>query len=154
MYRIDDKKNKIPLLKDFNKLECITQLDICIDNDKAYWPQLLDYEQLYNENKKTIFILNKRNPEKLMSSFKRWKYKNISFFDRFHMYNPELFDGTEEDFIRIVNLHYDTIETFFRFRPESKFISYDIDHDTVDKLKLYINLHNVTEFPKLNVNQI
>jgi hypothetical protein len=65
----ENKKNKISLLKDFNKLECITQLDICIDVDNAYWPQLLDYEQLYNENKKAIFILNKRNPEKIMSSF-------------------------------------------------------------------------------------
>lgn len=70
---IQNNKNKNkPLLSDFTKSDCITQIDCCMSKDDVYWPQITDYEQIYNENKDAIFILNKRNPENLLSSFKRW----------------------------------------------------------------------------------
>ena len=46
-------------------------MDICINEDNCYWPKIVDYKQIINENPDAIFILNKRNPEKLLSSFKR-----------------------------------------------------------------------------------
>jgi len=60
-----------PLLNDFLNTDVITQMDVCNDENNNYWPQITDYEQLYNENPDSIFILNKREPRKLLSSFKR-----------------------------------------------------------------------------------
>ena len=60
-------------------------------NEKnCYWPQLVDYKQFYIENPDSIFILNKRNPEKLLDSFKRWNKLD----ERLYKYNPELIDET------------------------------------------------------------
>jgi len=62
----DNKINNKPLLNEFVKTDVITQMDICIDENNAYWPQITDYEQLYIENPDAVFILNKRDPESLL----------------------------------------------------------------------------------------
>ena len=74
----NNKINKLPLLTSLDKYDCITQLDVCISNEHCYWPQIVDYKQLYYENKNAVFILNKRNPIKLLSSFKRWHNSSFS----------------------------------------------------------------------------
>jgi hypothetical protein len=133
-----NKKNNKPLLNDFLETDVITQMDICLDKNNAYWPQITDYEQLYNENVDSIFILNKRDPEKLLSSFKRWNKLN----ERLINYNPELLDNnTDESFIDFVIKHYTNIETFFSKYPNSKFIVFDIENDKLEKLNKYIDLH-------------
>ena len=48
-------------------------MDVCIDKNNCYWPQIKDYKKLYKENKNNIFILNKRDPIKLLDLFKRWE---------------------------------------------------------------------------------
>lgn len=58
----------------------------------------------------TIFILNKREPTKLLSSFKKW----YNLHERLIRYKPELFNNmTDESFIYFVIKHYTNIETFF-----------------------------------------
>ena len=32
--------NNKPLLNDFSDKDVITQMDVCIDKDNAYWPQI------------------------------------------------------------------------------------------------------------------
>jgi len=39
-----------PLLNDFLNTDVITQMDVCINENNNYWPQITDYQQLYNEN--------------------------------------------------------------------------------------------------------
>lgn len=110
-------KNK-PLLSDFNKNDCITQMDVCIDENNAYWSQIIDYKQIYSENSESIFILNKRNPIKLLSSFSRWN----SYDQRLYNYNSELFNDDifkgikmDEALIKLFNIHYNNIETFLLY---------------------------------------
>lgn len=145
-------KNKInnkPLLNDFLETDVITQMDICINKQNCYWPQLVDYKQLYKENPESIFILNKRNPEKLLDSFKRWNKLD----ERLYKYNPELInDKTDAGFINFVNKFYKDVEYFFSLNPTSKFLSYDINDDKIEKLKKYIDIKGIKEFPKENVN--
>ena len=50
-------------------------MDVCLDKNTSYWPQIIDYKQLYKENPDSIFILNKRNPEKILNFTQ--KLKNI-----------------------------------------------------------------------------
>jgi len=138
-----------PLLNDFLNTDVITQMDVCINKKNAYWPQITDYEQLYNENSDSIFILNKRDPEKLLCSFKRWNAYNKRLF----MYNPELLnDMKDKTFIDFVIKHYKNIESFFLKFPSSKFIIFDIENDKLDKLNKYIDLKNITQLPHENAN--
>ena len=63
-----NKEDSLPLLTGMEDADAITQLDLCVDHTRCYWPQFLDYKQLYYENPDAVFILNKRNPEALLSS--------------------------------------------------------------------------------------
>lgn len=146
----ENKKNNKPLLNNFCETDVITQMDICIDENNAYWPQITDYERLYNENLDSIFILNKRNPEKLLSSFKRWR----KLHERLINYNPELLNNnTDKSFIEFVIKHYTDVETFFSKYPNSKFISFDIENDKLEKVSKYINLKQIKELPHVNKNK-
>lgn len=145
----NNKANNKPLLNDFLDTDVITEMNICEDENNAYWPQIIDYEQLYNENSDSIFILNKRDPEKILSSFKRW----YGYYDKLIKYSSELLDdNSDESFIKFVINHYTNIETFFSQKPNSKFITFDIENDNLEKLSKYIDLKNIKEFPHENKN--
>jgi hypothetical protein len=68
----DNKLQGKPLLGDFLETDTITQMDVCVDKSNAYWPQITDFRQLYYENPTAVFILNTRDPDKLLQSFKKW----------------------------------------------------------------------------------
>jgi hypothetical protein len=145
----NNKKSNKPLLHDFLETDVITQMDVCTNENNAYWPQLTDYKQLYYENKNTIFILNKRDPVKILNSFKSWN----NFHGRLLMYNPELLnDNSDDAFIRFVRNHYKKVEEFFKAIPQSKFISFDIEKDKLEKLNPYIDLKQITVLPQKNKN--
>jgi hypothetical protein len=142
-----NKKNNLPLLNDFCETDVITQMDVCVGTSNAYWPQIIDYEQLYNENSNAIFILNKRDPQKLLDSFKGWG----KFNKRLTTFNPELLNNnTDKSFIDFAIKHYTNIESFFQKKTKAKFISFDIEKDKLEILSKYINLKQLTELPHLN----
>ena len=60
-----------PMLEGFDKNIAITQLDFCYPS-LSFFPQITHYEQLYNENKESVFILNKRDLQETLKSFKKW----------------------------------------------------------------------------------
>jgi len=147
----DNKNNEKPLLYGLEHVDCITQMDVCMSADDCYWPQIIDYKQLYYENNNAIFILNKREPNDLLRSFKRWR----SLDQRLYQFNPELVkDKTDIGFVNFVNNHYTNVESFFSSVPNAKFIAYDLYNDNIDKLKPHINLKNQTSFPKANFYEI
>lgn len=149
MLILRNKHMQRPLLYGFNSTDVITQMDICINAYSAYWPQIVDYERLYLENKDSIFILNKRNPEKLLESFKRWNKYN----ERLVKFNPEILNKLDDkSFIEFVLKHYENIETFFSKHPDSKFISFDIERDNLEILSKYIDLKNIKTLPRENSN--
>ncbi len=134
----------------------ITQLDICHSNTKNLWPQITLYEEIYTQYKDSIFILNTRNPENILSSFKRWIYLNKSYFERFILYNYDMIkdlegNNDEEKFIKLINIHYENIRIFFK-NKNAKFIEFDIEHDNISKLSKYINLKGINKFPHSNKN--
>jgi hypothetical protein len=145
----NNKKYNRPLLCNFKQTDCITQMDICTDISNAYWPQLTDYEQLYYENSDSVFILNKRNPTKMLASFKKWSALN----ERMYAYNPEiLYNNTDNALLELYNRHYTNIETFFALHPTAKFISFDIENDSIERLGKYIDLKGIKLLPRENVN--
>ena len=145
----ENKDHKRSLLSGFEEVDCITQMDICTSTTSCYWPQLVDFKQLYEENKDAIFILNKRKPKHILSSFKRWKKMD----ERLYKYNPELIKKkTDKGFIKFVKSHYKNVERFFKSIPDAKFLTYDINKDKIDKLKKFIDIKDIQVFPKCNVN--
>ena len=147
----NNKSNNKPLLNDFLDTDVITQMDICINENNCYWPQIVDYKQILKENPGSIFILNKRNPEELLDSFKRW---GVGLHNRLYKYNPELIDDkTDKGFINFVNNFYKDIETYFTKDSNIKFISYDINNDKIEKLKKYIDIKNIKILPRININK-
>jgi len=141
--------NKFP-----NTKLCLTQMDVCISEKDNFWPQITHFKQLYSENPHSVFILNKRNINNLLSSFKKWH--NLD--KRMLQYNSELFkdiDETLTDDEKLLTLftnHYENVENFFASHPDSKFISYQIDYDTIDKLNQIIDIKNISTFPYENKN--
>jgi hypothetical protein len=145
----NNKNTNKPLLNDFLDTDVITQMDVCINKNNAYWPQITDYKQLYNENKNSVFILNKREPIRLLSSFKRWN----NLHERLIKYNPELLNNnSDKAFVEFVIKHYTNIESFFSQYPNSKFITFDIENDNLEKLQKYIDLKNIQKLPHENKN--
>ena len=128
-------------------------MNVCISKAECYWPQITDFKQIYEENKECIFILNKREPLKLLNSFKNW----FKYDERLCQYNPELinkFNGSnDEKLTKLFMKHYNDVEIFFKSRAESKFISYDIENDSIEKLSKYINLKGEKVFPHKNKNE-
>ncbi len=146
----ENKKKNLPLLSGFENIDAITQMDICISTEHCYWPQLVDFKKIYFENKDAIFILNKRNPKKILNSFKKWN----NYYERIHKYNPELIkDKTENGFITYIKNYYIEVETFFKDIPYAKFISFDIENDELSKLSKYIDLKDIKSFPHENKNK-
>ena len=150
----NNKKNKKPLLCDFLDTDVITQMDVCVGKDNCYWPQIVDYKQIINENSNSIFILNKRNPEEILSSFKRWCRDEGNLLTRLFTYNSEIITNkTDKGFIEFVIKFYLEIELYFKENQNLKFISYDINNDKVEKLKKYIDIKEISTFPKKNINK-
>lgn len=147
----NNKRNGKLLLSGFSHSDCITQMDVCIDNTHNYWPQITDYKQIVDETPNSIFILNKRDPSRLLNSFKRWNNLDHRLF----AYNPDLIsDKTDNGFVKFVENFYEEIETFFSTKPDVKFISYNIDNDNIKKLETHIDIKDISEFPRENVNPI
>ena len=147
-----NKENNRKLLEGIEDWDCITQMDVCLSNSENFWPQISDLEQLYEENKDCIFILNRRDPEKLLTSWKNWNKMD----ERLYRFNPELIqEKNDEGLLKWFVKHFDTVETFFtETNPDSKFICFDIEKDSIEKLKKYIDIKEFTTFPKKNVSVI
>lgn len=145
-----NKLNKRPLLNDFMESDVITQMDVCVNMLNSYWPQVTDYKQLREENPDSIFILNKRDPKRLLKSFKNWR----KYDERLFTYSPSLIkEKTDEGFIRFIENFYVKVEDYFSQYPNCKFLTFDIEKDGIEKLKQFIDIKDMKEFPKKNVNQ-
>ena len=145
----DNKLKNKPLLDGFTKNDCITQFDVCLSKELNFWPQIHDFKQLYYENPDSIFILNKRDPNKIFKSFKKW----FEYDKRIFKYNPRLFKTLDEKgFVDFVLNHYNDVESFFESKPKSKFISFDIENDDIKKLNKYIYTSEFKMLPRKRIN--
>ena len=146
------KRENKPLLYYFNGIDAITEMNVCIYKEYNYWPQLELYKELYEQNQDSIFILNRRDPYKLLESWKNWG----PLYTNFTTFNPDLLNKyqgtTDEKFIQMVNDHYNNILNYFKDIPDAKFIEYNIDTDTIDKLKPFIDIKDITELPHIKIN--
>jgi hypothetical protein len=134
-----------------NKPIALTQMDICLDEQNCYWPQLVDYKLLYEQYPNAIFILNMRDPDDILKSMKKWQ----NYDKRILKYNPELFKGIsgndDEKILKLIKKHYKEVIEFFYKHKKAKFIKYHIIYDKIEKLHKYIDTKNV-QFQQINKN--
>lgn len=144
--------NLLSFLPKEKKLIAMTQMDVCVDKNNCYWPQLVDYELLYNQYPDAIFILNTRNPVDILKSMKKWQ----DYDKRMFIFNPELFEGlsgsNDEKIIQLIQNHFENVTNFFNSKKNSKFIRYHIINDKIEKLNKYIDTKNL-KFPVVNANK-
>ena len=149
----DAKLNKKKLLsfikKNPKKDIAITQMDVCMNENNCYWPQIIDYELLYEQYPNAVYILNTRDPRDILNSMKKWQ----DFDKRMFKYNPELFvsfTGPNDDkMIKLIQTHYSNVIKFFSQQKKSKFLVYHIIKDKISKLNKYIDTKNLS-FPTAN----
>jgi hypothetical protein len=129
----------------------LTQMDICLDEQNCYWPQLVDYKLLYEQYPNALFILNMRDPDDILKSMKKWQ----NYDKRILKYNPELFKGIsgndDEKILKLIKKHFKEVIDFFHNNKKAKFIKYHIIYDKIEKLQKYINTKNI-QFPQVNKN--
>ena len=134
-----------------NKI-AVTQMDICIDENNCYWPQLIDYELLYQQYPDAIFILNTRDPLDILRSMKKWQ----NYDKRMLKFNPELFKNLtgsdDEKIVKLIQNHFVNVIKFFNNNKKSKFVVYHIIKDKIGKLNRYIDTKKL-EFPVVNINK-
>lgn len=149
------KERNIKLLSFIPKQKkpiAITQMDICVDKNNCYWPQLMDYKLLYEQYPNAIFILNIRDPDDILKSMKKWQ----NYDKRMFLFNPELFEGLtgtqDEKILKLIKNHFLNVINFFNSKKNAKFLTYHIIYDKIEKLHKYIDTkgHN---FPVVNTNK-
>ena len=138
---------------------CLTQMDHCLSPDCCFWPQVVCYKELYHQNKDSIFILNKRNVRNVLKSFKKQmfpkKKKQTPLDKRLIKYNPELLadipesDNPDERLLHFFENHNNNIINFFADKKDAKFIIYNIEIDSIDKLKEHIDIKDAKKLPRL-----
>ena len=126
-------------------------MDICLDEQNCYWPQLTDYKLLYEQYPDAIFILNMRDPDDILKSMKKWQ----NYDKRILKYNSELFKdisgNDDEKILKLIKKHFKEVIDFFYENKKSKFIKYHIIYDKIEKLNKYIDTKNI-QFPEVNKN--
>jgi len=134
----------------------LTQLDCCYSNDIVSWPQIELYEHIYNQNKNALFILNKRNPNSILKSFKNQNHMDKRFLDFFLKidYNSANCDVTQNDglIIEFIKTHYNIIETFFK--NKNNFVSFFLESFDNNYFNNFMYIPNNLQLPISNTNII
>ena len=139
---IENYKQNLPILHSFSEnVYALTEINY-IDFNQAYWPQL-DYqllEKICKETDNYRFILNYRNPTKLVNSMKNW---HNNFHKRLIDNEiPGLPIGRGQNNIELENWvenHYTEIRK--RFSEDKNFLEIDIESKNVkEKLSDFLDL--------------
>lgn len=133
------RQEKKPLLHYVEELgyDAITELNFSI-HPKTYWPQFTCIHDIIREYD-IIYILNKRDIQKHVRCLKTLQIDNIIKRDN------DL-TGEIED---IITKYYDDVKKTAEQYGRT-YIEYHIDMDDISRLKLYIDLKDITAFPHTN----
>ena len=152
--QIKNNKNLLDFIPENEKIKtAITQMDHCLSENLNYWHQITNYKELYYQNQDAIFILNIRNIQSLLKSFKNQYNKKISLYDRFLKYNSNLLNqnlnNDDDKLLELFKNHYNNIIKFYT-EKNCKFIVFDIENDNLEKLSKYIDLKDFKKLPHKN----
>lgn len=116
-------------LDPFEKLaeyDVIAQADVCKPPAVNYWPQL-DFELLDTVRRchpKCVFILNRREPQKIIESMNRWNTMRQRITKAEIIGLPAGIGGSDEDMRAWIERHY--VACHARFSADPYFVDLDI----------------------------
>ena len=143
------KYNLLDGIIDFEKKNILTQLDCCYSDTIVSWPQIETYHDLYSQYKDALYILNKREPEKILHYFKAQNKMDERFLNFFIKNNSNIIN-TDEYIINYIKQHYDTIENYFK--DKSNFISFDVESFSSKYFQKFIYFKDDLKLPICNSN--
>lgn len=144
--RSENKK----LLHYLDDYDAITQMDVCISPEINYWPQIDLVEELAEQYPSSTFILNTRSPAHILKSIKNWG----NLYHR--IIENQDFEGTDaltndDKILNWINEHFIRVRQVFS--DQSNFIEFDIEKDSIEKLRKPLNIPvDITEFPHVNAS--
>ena len=148
----ENNNNNINLLDeivDYNSNTILTQLDCCYSDTIVSWPQIELYETIYNQNINALYILNKRNPISILKSFKNQNHMDKRFF-KFFINNYSKNIQFDEYIIKFIETHYNTIEKFFKDKPN--FVSFFLESFDSKCFNKFICISDNLQLPISNAN--
>ena len=142
-----NKERNRPLLEG-GKDDYITQMDVCISKEHCCSRKLSTTNNCI-ENPDNLHP-EQTGSDKVLSSFKKWNALGGPMDRRLFMYNPELVAQLDDGFVSFVHEHYSNIERFFSTCPDARFVSYDVERDSLEKLRQHIDIMHFDALPHAN----
>ena len=144
----EDKK-LFHYLEDF---DCMTQMDVCLDENLNFWPQIDLYREIYEQYPEALFVLNKRPAKHILRSFKKWGtvYERIITYSAIKNYRGA---NTDEKILNWIDDHFSDVHEFFR--DKENYIEFNIESDSIEALRKPLNIPpHIKEFPHSNKNKV
>lgn len=141
-----------PLMQLDADYDVIAQADVCRGRGENFWPNL-DFSVLYairRHHPECLFVLNRRDPEKIVSSIARWSdlRKRITNADIPGL--PRGFGEKDQHLVAWVESHYAACATVFRDDP--RYLDLDIEApDARERLSYAMGL-NIAWWGVANAN--
>jgi protein O-GlcNAc transferase len=144
-----------PLLSELNNYQAFTQMEVCIDEKRCYWPQLVDVPLLYQQYPNSKFIFNDRNIDNWLRSLCRWnisagpiRQKGESLIERIIRLDipglPKNKGKTDEELKYWYVQHKNNMMDFFK--NKDYFLIFNIELDSGDKLAEFLEIQNFSWF--------
>ena len=119
---------------------------------RLFFPQLL-FRQMAEERPDTLFILNYRNPDSLLSSWRRWSPNLCEAMLKYRSDLLQSYKGSADARMKAFMVrHYCDVRSFFAERSDLKFIEIDIEDGNIEPLGRYLDLGGITKLPHCNKN--
>merc|ERR1711972_142456 len=96
------------------------------------WPQLVYYEELYEQYDNALFIMMKRNVTEHVLSMINWGNMRQRFVERDIPYLPLGVGGGEGEMRRWIEGHYERVREFFEDKNPDQYLEYDLNADPIE----------------------
>ena len=136
------KYNNLPLLYYLNNYNAFTQMDISLDKNLCYWPQLTDIPLLDKQYPNSKFIFNTRPLNKWISSVNRWGDLKLRLTKLEIPGLPYGVGSKDDELVKWHDWHKNNMIEYFK-NDEDKFTIFNIEEDNPKKLANFLGLKSI-----------
>lgn len=140
-----------PLFHYLKQFDCVTQMDVCLNAQLNYWPQVDLLEEIYGQYPDAIYILNTRPTDKILKSIQKWGDLQDRILE-YHDIKSYRGSSADEKVCNWMEDHFARVRTLFAGNPN--FIEFNIERDSLEDLRDLIEIPpHITAFPHKNINK-
>lgn len=145
------RSERKPLFHYLKNFDCVTQMDVCVNEGLNFWPQTDLLEEIYEQYPEAIYILNTRRTNRILRSIQKWGslQERILEFNNIKSYRG---NSDDERICNWMEDHFTKVRTLFEGNP--KFIEFNIEEDSLERLRDLLEIPgHITSFPHVNINK-